>query len=511
MAISASRAELDDILREIENGEWKSVRAAARHYSVPPSSLAHRLAGRQSASEFGHTRHKLVKGEEQAIVDHVILRSRAGFPIPVRLLPTLANIVLARTAAEDPASGPAATVGKHWAERFRNRHSEIEAIKVRVMDQLRLKGASVPRVMEWFDLIKTVLDMPDVLRSNVYNMDETGLQIGVLPSNVKRLVASSEVAPVYKSPNTRESVTAIECIAADGRVLAPALLLKAKQHCGMWYPEEELSSFKDWVFGISPRGYTDNELTFLWLKRSFEPQTRPTDGQPRVLILDGHASHETEEFMTFCWENRIILCRLPAHSSHLTQPLDVGCFSPLKTYYFRELDRTLSGGAKTIPKRTFIDLYYNARICAFSACNVTQAWCGAGLIPFNPDVVTAKIPPVEAQLPPRPSTPPPTTDPIDPALFTTPTTSRQVDKPASRLLDRSSLDESSHQHLVAKLAKCASKLLGENAIINHSNAELTRQNGESRKRRAQKDERLGRARIMGTDDIERARACSIAG
>ena len=53
----------------------------------------------------------------------------------------------------------------------------------------------------------------------------------------------------------------------------------------------------------------------------------------RLLILDGHGSHTTPKFNQYCIENKIISLCMPAHTSHLLQPLDVSCFSLLKTAY----------------------------------------------------------------------------------------------------------------------------------------------------------------------------------
>ena len=49
-----------------------------------------------------------------------------------------------------------------------------------------------------------------------------------------------------------------------------------------------------------------------------------------MLVLDRHESHESIEFQEYCRSHNIITLGLPLHSSHLTQLLDVGYFSPLK-------------------------------------------------------------------------------------------------------------------------------------------------------------------------------------
>lgn len=58
-----------------------------------------------------------------------------------------------------------------------------------------------------------------------------------------------------------------------------------------------------------------------------------------MLVVDGHESHKSAEFKAFCKENKIITISLPHNSSHLLQPLDVGCFGPLKKAYSKEIEK----------------------------------------------------------------------------------------------------------------------------------------------------------------------------
>jgi hypothetical protein len=89
-----------------------------------------------------------------------------------------------------------------------------------------------------------------------------------------------------------------------------------------------------WYYACSESGYTDSKISLEWLKRVFDPQTRErANGKPRMLLCDGFGTHETLEILEFCFENNIILCRLPSHTSHKLQPCDVAVFAPLKAAY----------------------------------------------------------------------------------------------------------------------------------------------------------------------------------
>ena len=72
---------------------------------------------------------------------------------------------------------------------------------------------------------------------------------------------------------TRELVTAVETIGADGTVLPPMIILKGKPQQAQWHSylsEED----KDTIFSASPKGWTNRKLGIEYLKLLFEPHTK---------------------------------------------------------------------------------------------------------------------------------------------------------------------------------------------------------------------------------------------
>ena len=72
----------------------------------------------------------------------------------------------------------------------------------------------------------------------------------------------------------------------------------------------------------------------------FLPQTKPNDpSEARLLIVDGHGSHTSDLFMATCYLNNVYLLFLPAHTSHMLQPLDLGSFITklIKIFYYLRL------------------------------------------------------------------------------------------------------------------------------------------------------------------------------
>ena len=53
-------------------------------------------------------------------------------------------------------------------------------------------------------------------------------------------------------------------------------------------------------------------------------------------IIDGHKSHIQHNVLKLAFDNGIEIAKLPAHTTHLLQALDLGVFKPLKEAYDRE-------------------------------------------------------------------------------------------------------------------------------------------------------------------------------
>ena len=111
----------------------------------------------------------------------------------------------------------------------------------------------------------------------------------------------------------------------------------------------------------------------------------------RLLILDGHESHHSAGFEAYCKEKNIVTLCLPAHSSHLTQPLDVGCFSPWKRAYGHEINAFIKAHINHISKVEFLIAFKAAYLATIIQSNARAGFRGAGLIPFEPQAIISKL------------------------------------------------------------------------------------------------------------------------
>ena len=82
---------------------------------------------------------------------------------------------------------------------------------------------------------------------------------------------------------------------------------------------------------------------------------------------------------------------MPPHSSHLLQPLDVGCFSPLKKAYRRQVESLIRNHINHITKLEFLPCFKGAFFVLITKSNIQGGFRGAGLVPFNPEAVLSKL------------------------------------------------------------------------------------------------------------------------
>lgn len=284
-------------------------------------------------------------------------------------------------------------MGINWPSTFVKQRNELKAKYNRKYDYQRAKCEDPELFQAWFHRVQAIIAEYGIHTGDIYNFDETGFQMGVI--STAKVVTGSDRAgrPRTIQPGNREWVTIIETVNSRGFAIAPLVIFEAVMYQTAWYAQGILPL--NWSIGVSENSWTNNEIGMYWLEHVFDKQTRDhTVGTHRLLILDGHGSHVTLEFDQYCLNHSIIVLCMPPHSSHLLQPLDVGCFSVLKRSYGRLVEQKMGLGVNHIDKQEFLHLYQQARPEALHRSNIQSGFASTGLIPFNPARVLDLLPPV---------------------------------------------------------------------------------------------------------------------
>jgi hypothetical protein len=372
-------------LSDIKNGRVKSIRAAAKLYEIPRSTLQTRAYSVVSIVERRNPNQKLTQLEEDSLTEWILsMDSRGAAPRPSTVR-EMANILLAARGTNPPL-----TVGVNWASTFVKRRDELQSRYSKRYDYQRALNEDPKAIKEWFLMVQRAIEENGIQPEDIYNFDETGFAMGLISS--QKVVTRAEYygRRSILQPGNREWVTAVETICADGYSLPPCIIFKGQVYIAGWFESSNLP--RDWRIEVSNNGWTTNEIGLRWLQKIFIPYTNSrVRGRFRLLILDGHGSHLTPQFDRICAENDIIPLCMPSHSSHLLQPLDVGCFAVLKRAYSRFVSDLARTGYNHINKLDFLADYPRARIEAFQSNIIRNSFVAASIIPVDPERVLSKL------------------------------------------------------------------------------------------------------------------------
>ncbi|APA07191.1 hypothetical protein SS1G_04084 [Sclerotinia sclerotiorum 1980 UF-70] len=280
----------------------------------------------------------LTEKEEEVLIQYIIDMDERGFASKLSGVEDMANYILESRGAK--------RVGKLWAHRFVKRCTKLKMRFSCVYDFQRALCEDPKLIEEWFRLVSNMQAKYGIQDCDFYNFDETGFMMGIICPGM--VVTSSERNGRNKAiqSGNREWATAIICGNGEG---------------------------------------------LEWLKHFDKYTSQRRKSKYRMLVLDGYESHESIPFQSYCKSNDIICVKLPSHSSHLTQPLDVGCFSVLKRSYSCQVDEFIKAYINHISKVEFFIAFKVVYQQSITIQNMKAGFRGAGLIPFDPQAVFSKL------------------------------------------------------------------------------------------------------------------------
>jgi 4-hydroxybenzoate polyprenyltransferase len=389
--------DVQNALADLESGV--ALATAATRHGVPRTTLRRRFNGAQPHRHAHEGAQRLTPVQEEHLVKWILQQEALGYAPTHAQVRAIATAVLKR-------EGDHKNLGKKWTTHFVQRNQAIKSKLGRRTSWERINEATPENIRRLFNMYETVSWIPPRHR---YNADEGGIMEG---QGINGLVIgssqeNSNSVPV-KTINARTWTSIIECISALGVVLDPLVIFKAKSIQEQWFKQEFLAQNPSWHVTFSQNGWTSNNIAVEWLEKVFLPQTKPDDpSEARLLIVDGHGSHTSDIFMTTCYLNNVHLLFFPAHTSHILQPLDLGCFSSLKAAYRRFVGEYTAQTDKTkLGKAKFLEFYAEARKIGLREQCVRSGWRATGLYPKSVNKPLGSRWVVVRE---RPTTPPPST------------------------------------------------------------------------------------------------------
>jgi hypothetical protein len=477
-------------IQALQNDPKLSLRRAAKIYKVSLTTLWRQQQGILSQRDTIPKSRKLSDLEEQIIVQFILDLDSRGFPPRLRGVEEMANRLL--------ADRDASPVGKRWASNFVKRHKELKTRFFRKYDYQRAKCEDPTIIRNWFRLVENTIAKYGIRSDDIYNFDETGFMMGMIGSGMVVTGAERRGRPKSVQPGSREWITVIQAINAEGRAIPPFIIGAGQYHLANWYRESNLPG--DWATATSQNGWTDNEIGLEWLKHFDRCTSKRSNSRYRLLILHGHESHHSADFEIYCEEHKIITLCMPPHSSHLLQPLDVGCFGLLKKAYGREIEHLIRCSIIHVSETEFFPAFYAAFQATMTEENIRAAFRGAGLIPIDPERIVLKL---DIQL----RTPTPVEEEVDPStrwVSKTPKTVLEAQYQSEYLQRRIIRHHSSSPESILAALKSLSKgtqaMMHENALLRSEVHDLRQANEILSRRRRTKRSRLQKRGVMTVDE-----------
>ena len=362
--------------------EGKGLRETSRLYNVPVETLRRRVTGAVEMGCRSGPPTVFTEEQEDQLSEYLVKMSEMGFGLTRDDILHLAFNMAELTGQSHPFREGKA--GRGWFEGFMSRHQNLTLRKPQPLSYCRALCANKETIDDFFGKLGGLYGRLNLISKpmNIYNADETGVSVVYKPG---RVVAELGHSGVYSlcSAERGKTHTVLSCVSASGFVLPPLMVYPRKKSV----PDHlRLGAIPNTLFSNSQSGWITKEIYLEWFK--WFVQSIPP-ARPMLLIQDGHASHISIELIELARDNGVHLLCLPAHTTHILQPLDVGVFKSFKSHFSKACSGYLSKHpGRVITTDVIASLVAEAWPNSFTLVNILSGFRKCGIFPINPGAVS---------------------------------------------------------------------------------------------------------------------------
>ena len=372
---------LQSALRAVENGQ--SIKSAARDHSMPRKTLSDYVKRGNGAQKLHIGSRMIFSAEqEQELVTRIKRLQQVGFPLTRSDIRRTAYELVVSLKIEQwfgKLAMGSKLAGKDWFGSFLGRHGDLSARKTEILSYGRGAGLNRTVVNEFYELLKTV-SSEKIAPFNMFNMDETGLQLTTRQGYVIAQKGSKRV-PQLSSGEKGKTVSVVACCSATGVFLPPYVIFKGvrrREELGDGLPPGS-------EFSLTDSGYAQTQ-TFKLFMEFFVKHVAP--GEKKLLIMDGHRSHVDAEAVEVAERNNVIIMLRPAHTSHELQSLDKAVFKSLKAAFYEQSRYWhQQHPGRSLNKLTFSSIFTPAWNKSANRENAVKGFQATGIYPINPHAI----------------------------------------------------------------------------------------------------------------------------
>ena len=380
---SWAAATMQSAIESVERG--MPMRTAARQFNIPRNTLKRRVLQRNKhlcgyQKGLGHS--QCLPGElEDELVRYLKDMEARLFGLSKSEVCKMAYDLAERNGVKHPFNRELKKAGDDWFQSFLDRHPDLSLRVPEATSAARAQGFNRPVVSKFFEVLDDAITSNNITPERIYNCDETGIQTSHKPGKIIATKGRKQVGSLT-SCDRGVNTTAVVAMSATGNFIPPMLIFARKR-----FKAELMDDTPAGTIGVCrQKGWMDSELFIDFLKH-FTRYTCCSPSNKVLLLLDGHCSHKTLEAVEYCRANGIILLCFPAHCTHRMQPLDVGFFAPVMTYYNQEVSLWLKNHpGRIVTQFQVAGLFCKAFQRAASVLTATNAFQSTGIVPFNPNI-----------------------------------------------------------------------------------------------------------------------------
>ncbi len=358
-----------------------SIREASSSFNIPKSTLHRKLKGIQ-LRPIGHP-PSLSPEEERSFVQHLIVVAEWGFPfsnLDLRLMVKAYLDKANRRVSQFKNNIP----GEDWARSFLKRHSN--ELSHRHCQNIKRSRAEMKKedFENYFENLSQVIT--NVPPENILNYDETNLSDD--PGQEKLIFKRGKKYPERIQNYSKGSISIMFAGTATGELLPSYVVYKAANLWNTWTTGGPPKT----RYNRSKSGWFDAICFDDWFRSIILPWARKTEG-PKVMIGDNLSSHFSSDVLDLCEQKNISFVCLVPNSTHLSQPLDVAFYGPLKRKWRKILKewKLQNTGQATLPKDAFPRLLKELEE-SLNVKNLVSGFKTCGIYPLNAQELLRKLP-----------------------------------------------------------------------------------------------------------------------
>lgn len=354
--VSYSAEDLAKAVNDVKNGN-KTVRGAALFYNIPRSTVQHHFFGTRGKGHVsqgpnsggGGVTSYLSAADEEELANAIKVMEKNGFGLTGEEVLDIVQCYIVQNKLETRFKNQ--RPGPDWFISFRKRN-RLSIKLPQSIEHSRCDQTNPWVIYDFFEKINQLFDELGLKGkpNQIYNCDETSFCHD--PSKTRVVGAINQKSQRKTSASGRENTTTLLCVSGDGRMLPLLCVFKGKHVMENWVNNEVPTQT---AVSASERGWMETKLFFNWFKDVF--LSNIGNERPVLLLYDGHSTHISTNLIRLAQQNDVTIVKLPPHTTHVLQPLDVAVFKGLKQKWDKELCKwQRQNPRKKIPKPEFISL-----------------------------------------------------------------------------------------------------------------------------------------------------------